>query len=67
MTKQEKTIWLANQIGSEGDHNSRQFAKAILELFDYNISPDDLVKVFEFLKPLFEKYLTDTFLPWQKE
>jgi len=64
--KQEKTIYLANQIGSEGDHNSREFARGILELFDYNISPMDAVKIFKLLKPFWEKYLDSVYLPWLK-
>ena len=65
--KQDKIIWLANKIGSEGDHNSREFAKDILKLFNYNINPDDAHKVFKYLKPLYEKYLGTTFLPWKPD
>lgn len=64
--KQDKIIYLANFIKSEGDHNSREFAKDILELFNYNINPNDSKKVFNLLKPFWEKYCDSTYLPWKK-
>ena len=57
---------LANEIGSSGDTNSREFARNILKIFDYEIPIDEAYRVWKFIKPLVKKYNPITFIPTRK-
>ena len=53
---------LANEIGSEGDHNSREFARSLLEIFG-ETPIDEILKFLKKARKTIEKYNPEVFIP----
>ncbi len=52
-------------VGSEGDHNSRIFANALVNLLE-EAPLDEYNKVWKFVKPIIKKYNKNIFIPTKK-
>ena len=53
---------LANEIGSEGDHNSREFARSLLEIFG-ETPIGEILKFWKKARKTIEKYNLEVFIP----